>query len=225
MAITVISSEVITWASGINPAAQNISIPSDATAVYLLWTYYGNGTANISSVTLNSNNPSESLGINGDSNRTSGGVAAWYNPATGTQSLDIEWTHSPGAGPTSIVVYVKGGNTTAWRDVDSASNTGNGAVSFNLTTVSGDIVLRSEGFQYTVEPPANEAGWTSVNTQINNVLGNRVAQIIATGTSQAVTAQSDFYTVLVGLSIPEETASATALPRRAIDGPFYGSIR
>jgi len=226
MAAEVISSAVITWASGVNPAAQNISIPADATAVYLFWGYWDNNTTNIASATLNSNNPSQSGGIAGAGNITASGVAAWYNPATGTQSLDVAWTHAPSFGPTSFVVYVKGGDTTAWRDIDFASNTGSdGAPGVTLTTQAGDLVLRNESYLYPSGPPANASGWTSINTQENNSVGSRVARIAATGTSQAVTAESNYYTVIVGLSIPAAAGGATALPRRALDGPFYGSLQ
>lgn len=204
----------VTWASGSDPAGQSITIPADATAVYMLWTYYASGTGHgLASSTLNGNAPGQTFEYPMPGGyKVAAGVAAWYNPATGSQTLDVSWDASPSNGPTTIVAYVKDGDTTAWRDADALSTTESTAISVTLDTVSGDLVLKHDMRFSGSVPPANSSGWTSSQTQNNNSESARLAYISATGATQACPAEDEFYSVLVALSIPAGGAAATSLP-------------
>lgn len=196
----------VVWAAGINPAAQNITIPADATAVYMFWAFDGvdaNGHG-LASATLNSASPSQTF----ETPTVSGffpatGVAAWYNPSTGTQSLDVAWDIAPVEGPVCIVAYVKDGDTTSWRDADAASATGSTAVSVTLTTVSGDLCLKfDQRYDPSENPPITAgAGWTSAQTTGNVDEGARFAYISATGTTQACPSEDESYSSICAISI------------------------
>lgn len=200
----------IVWASGINPAGQSITIPSDATAVYMFWSFY-HGTAGhgLAGITLNGNNPAQTFeiatGVVTDGTGT--GVAAWYNPATGSRTLDPVWDAAPAEGPSCIVAYVKDGDTTAWRDVDGDQDSNVTAVTVTLTTVSDDLVLKYDQ-RYSMNgtqglgPPGLSAGWTSGQTIDNNSEGARLSYISATGTTQVCNSENDYYSTVVALSIP-----------------------
>lgn len=204
---------VITWASGQNPAGQSITIPSDATAVYMFWTFFhatdGHGLA---SVTLNGNNPSQTFEMptGGSGLYVATGVAAWYNPATGSRTLDPSWDAAPAEGPTTIIAYIKGGDTTAWRDADADQDEDRNAVSVTLTTVSGDLVIKYD--QKFVGPPNFESvpsltsTWSSGQTGSNVNEGVRLSYISATTTTQVCDSEDENYSSIVAISIPTEPA-------------------
>lgn len=193
----------ITWAAGADPAGQSITIPSDATAVYMFWSYY-HGTAGngLSTVTLNSVSPNETFEFptaTGSINAT--GVAAWYNPATGSQTLDPAWDASPVEGPTTIVAYVKGGNTTAWRDADANATASTTANSVTLTTNSTDLVLKMD--QKFGSSPSTSSGWTSQQTMNNNSEYANLETCDSPGASTtACDSEGENYSSIVAVSIP-----------------------
>lgn len=201
----------VAWASGADPAGQSITIPSDATAVYMFWSYWNatNGRG-LLSATLNGNNPNQTFETptaNGEEAAT--GVAAWYNPATGSQTLDVAWDASPTEGSTTIVAYVKGGDTSAWRDADAANNGGTTATSVTLTTVSDDLVIKhDQKFGGTL--PGTSAGWTSAQTQTNNSESARLSHISATGATQVCDSENEDFSSLVAISIPAAPAAPAA---------------
>lgn len=205
----------VVWAAGINPAAQNITIPTDATAVYMFWAYDGidaNGHG-LASATLNSASPNQTFEVTTQSGFfPATGVAAWYNPATGTQSLDVAWDIAPVEGPVCIVAYVKDGDTTGWRDADGASATGSTAVSVTLTTVSGDLCIKlDQRYDPSENPPITAGtGWTSAQTTGNVDEGARLAYISATGTTQACPSEDESYSSICAISIGPYVAPATS---------------
>jgi hypothetical protein len=194
----------ITWAAGADPAAQNISVPSDATAAYLFWHFFTDDTSSISTVTLNSAAPDEAYAIANGGVETflnAVGVAAWYLPATGTRSLDVAWTAAPEDGPTSIVVFTKNGNTSAWRDADAGHTVDYDDVSVTLTTQPGDLVLKYYSV-YSGAVPGNSPGWTSLQTQIIGTQSARLAAISASGTTQVCYSVDTYFSALVAIAIP-----------------------
>lgn len=209
MAVTVTGTPLaVTWAAGADPAGQSITIPSDATAVYVLWQYYvtsGSGWG-LSTATLNSDSPDESFEITGDSVTEFGatGVAAWYNPSTGSQTLDVSWDSAPTEGPITIVYYTKGGDTTAWTDADADANTHAVAVSVTLTTDTDELVIKLDTrFDDPDEtPPSNTGGWTSGATQGNGQQGARAAHITPSGSTQVCPSEDESYSTIVAVSIP-----------------------
>ena len=69
----------IDWATGTDPATQNVTIPSDATAVYLFWAYWNSVASGygLSTITLNGNNPDQTHESAGTGSLNGTGVAAW----------------------------------------------------------------------------------------------------------------------------------------------------
>lgn len=199
--------EVI-WASGINPAGQSITIPADATAVYMFWAFDGvdaNGHG-LATATLAGNSPSQTFEVTtGTGFLPATGVAAWYNPSTGSQTLDVSWDIAPVEGPVTTVVFVKDGDTSTWRDVDGARAAGTTAVSVTLTTVSGDLVIKFDQHYDGVLPldaPSLSAGWTNGLTGGNVSEASRLSYISATGTTQVCNSEDEDYASIVAISIP-----------------------
>lgn len=202
---------VVVWAAGINPAAQNITVPADCTAVYAFWSFYTNSNVALASITLDGNAPDQSVEfpVNIGPGSSATGLAVWYNPATGTRSLDVAWDAVPAEGPTTIVAFVKDGDTTAWRDADATATASSTDCSVTLTTESGDLVLKYDQKYQAI--PANTSGWTSLQTQsVNNDEGARLASIVATGTTQVCPSEGENFSSIAAVAIP---AGTTAEPR------------
>lgn len=192
----------ITWGTEADPTGQSITIPSDATAVYMFWAYYvGFDDAGISTATLGGEAGDQSFAIvTAPSDRAACGVIAWYNPPTGSQTLDVAWTETPSSGPVTMVAYVKGGNTTAWTDADAAAADSTAEVSVTLTTVVGDLVLKCD--QSSGGVPPNSAGWTDGPTMSNNNQHARLASIVAAATTQACPSEEENFSSIVAVAIP-----------------------
>lgn len=224
----------ITWASGINPAGQSITIPSDATAVYMFWTYWANSLSQgLASVTLGGSNPNQTherpiseWQAGSGPVVAATGVAAWYNPTTGSRTLDPAWDIATAEGATTIVAYVTGGDTAAWRDVDSFGHIDANAVSVTLTTVSGDLVIKYNqryigDVGQGTNPPSLSAGWSDGQVTSNNNEGARLSTISATGTSTVCASTDSWYSTVLGISIPAapaDNSSASNWYYRALNG-------
>lgn len=196
----------VAWGTSANPAGQSITIPADCTAVYMFWAFDGIDAdgAGLSSATLNSASPSESHALaTAAGYLPATGVCAWYNPATGSQTLDVAWTQAPVEGPVCIVAFVKDGSTTAWRDVDSAHASGTTAVSVTLTTVSGDLVIKfDQRYDAGGNAPVLTSGWTNGQTQTGQASENaRLSYISATTTTQACASENEDYSSIVAIAI------------------------
>lgn len=205
----------ITWGSGANPAGQSITIPADCTAVYFFGDYYSDGAGTFASATLAGNAPSQTFEVPQNANGNTKWVAAWYNPPTGSQTLAVTFDDAPTEGPTSIVAYVKGGNTTAWGDADGATNTsaaGTTALSVTLTTSAGDLVLKFDT-RFGGTAPSLSAGWTSAQTQSHNSHSARLSYITATGTTQVANSEDESYSSLVAIAIPAAAGGGGAVKR------------
>lgn len=201
----------VTWASGANPAGQSISIPSDATAVCMFWSFYSGGTAGLglSSATLGGASPSQTYeSPTGSSDQSGTGVACWYSPSTGSQTLDPAWDGAPEEGATTIVAFIKDGDTSSWRDADAAGGSGTGAVSVTLTTSPGDLVLKYDQRYGTGDAspaglPSLSSGWTNGQTQSNvNNEYSRLSYISAAGATQVCDSEIEYYSTIVAIAIP-----------------------
>lgn len=201
----------ISWGTSASPTAQNISIPADATAVYAFASGYRETGNNLPSFTLAGASPAEQFGLNGDPGQLKAGrVAAWYNPSTGTQSLAITWPTAQDFNPNCIVAYVRGGDTTAWRDADGGNTEGTTAISVTLTTVSGDLVLKFDVRANATTAPSLSAGWTNAQTQVS--IGNdsaRLSSISASGATQVCNAEDEFYSLMLAVAIPAAPVAAS----------------
>jgi hypothetical protein len=214
----------ITWAAGADPAGQSITIPADATAVYMFWTFFhatdGQG---LLTATLNGASPNQTLevatGTPTDASAT--GVAVWYNPATGSKTLDVAWDIAPSEGSTTAVIFVKDGDTAAWRDADTDHDETSNAVTVTLTTVVGDLVIKMDQ-RYDATPdvfPSLSAGWTNKLTGSNVDENFRLSSISATGSTQVCNSEDEAYSTMVAVSIPA-AAVVTALIAKSLLRPF-----
>jgi len=201
---TVISATEIIWATGTDPAPQDVTVPADCTAAYMFYTFWADaGSTDLTSVTLEAVSPDQTLQQTGTGTLTASGVAAWYNPGTGAnQTVDVTWNNAPVEGATTVIVFVKDGNTTAWRNAQADQNTSTTAVSVTLTTVSGDLVLKyDEHYDVSETVPALTSGWTNAVTTGNVDEGARLSYITATGTTQVCDAEDESFSTITAISI------------------------
>ncbi len=198
----------INWGTAASPTPQNVSIPSDTTAVYVFTGgYKGDNVTNLPSYTLAGDAPDQEVSATGlAGTRTSGKGAVWYNPPTGTQSLGLTWdgVDPQTFGPCSFIVCVRNGNTSAWRDGEANNTDGTTPCSVTLTTVSGDLVLKFDVTANTGTPPGLSAGWTNGQTQagVNNDSA-RLSYIYATGATQVCDCENENYSLVIAVSIPD----------------------
>lgn len=213
----------VAWGSSQNPSGQSITIPSDATAVYMFWAGYDFvlDDAGLASSTLNSNAPSQSFelptNVGSPANYVGTGVCAWYNPSTGSQTLTVSWDAAFDEGPVCIVAFVAGGDTTSWRDVGADQDTGFNAVETIVATVADDLVIKFDQRYISggggTDPPPLTSGWTNGQTQNNQQNeGARLSYISATGTTQTCTSENESSSTICAISIPAAAGGASEGP-------------
>ena len=200
----------VAWTSG------DITVPDDATAVYMFYAGWGSSLT-LSSATLETvaADAIHKLAASGDASAT--GVAVWYNPTTGSNRTPaLTWSTTVGEGPVVIWAFVKGGDTSAWRDVDSAHNTSTTAVSVTIDSNSTDLVLKFDQ-RYGHDDstyPATSSGWTSRQTLANNKEYSRLSSCNSPGASTTVCdSETEYYSTIVAVSIPAASgAGASVVP-------------
>lgn len=201
----------ITWAAGADPAGQSITIPADATAVYLFWAFWVSvDGAGLSTATLNGAAPAETTQKTVAGSAPCTGCAAWYAPPTGTQTIDVAWTNAPAEGPVCVVVCVTG-STAGWRNAGTDSNTTTNAVSVSLTSASGDLVLKFDQL-FSASVPALSSGWTSQQTTTNNSEAARLSSITASGAATVCDAEGENYSSIAAISIVPSDPPQAARP-------------
>ena len=218
MTASVISSLEISWGASANPTPQDITVPSDCTAVYMLSSYYRNASgAGLSSATLEGVSVDEVFGITTTPVTVATSVAAWYNPGTGAnQTLDISWSAAADdPGPSCVIVFVKDGDTTGWRDADAEANQTTTATSVTLTTVSDDLVIKFDRIDNS--SPSLSSGWTNIVAGTENSDGYRASSIVATTTTQVCDSEDESYSGIVAISIPPAAGSDTEITTNAPD--------
>lgn len=184
MAIDIISTENVAFGTEANPSAQTITVPSDCTMLVVFGSAYGGGFA-ISS--LHFAGALQEYWGRHDSGADSLLVwwAAVYDPATGSQQLDVEFVGTTSAGPLTTVVYLKGANRRSLRDHDARQNSVSGAFNNGPATLyndSTDVMLVYDVCEDAGEaPPGTPAGWTSLTTQGANDLASRTSWKQGTG--------------------------------------------
>lgn len=190
------------------PGSQSVTVPSGASACYMFWTWYAVAGGGLASATLNGAAPDQTFEVPAAAGDNVGtGVAVWYDPPSGSQTLTVTWDTAPAEGPLTAVCFVEDGDNTAWRDVDGAQIAGGTQQTITLTTVSGDLVLVFD--QSYTAVPSNESGWTSLLTvgpSLNE--GGRLRSIVATGSTQAASTQDTNYSTIVGVVIPDAAVAA-----------------
>lgn len=209
MAVTLTGTPVTVTTSG-----GSITIPSDATAVYMLWAAWGSesNTQEISAATIGGVSYNQSYSLGDSAYHPAIGVLAWYSPSTGSQTLSFTWAQSVTAGPVIIVAFVKGGDLTAWRDVDAdqcISDTD--PISVALASTSSDLVIKLNANYSTT--PGTSTGWTSQQTHSNNNVGSRLSSCNSPGSSSTVCdGENENYGSLIAVSIPEGTGGSSGNP-------------
>lgn len=195
------------------PAGVSVTIPSDATAAYLFWSWGGSTAgAGLVSATLNSVSPSESFSITrGQVTADVGpvGVLAWYAPATGSRTVVVQWSEASADGPSAFFVFTKDG-TSAWRDADATQSANADALSVTLTTQAGDLVLKMH-VNAGSGVPGLSSGWTNGADQGFSFATEygALSYVSASGASQVCQGETTrFYSRVVAVAIVAASGGA-----------------
>jgi hypothetical protein len=196
---------LVSWdALTATPGSQSVTVEAGASGFYMFYTWYAAGGGGLATATLAGAPPDQTFEIPAvATDNPCAGVAVWYDPPSGSQTLAVTWDSAPSEGPLTAVCSVEDGNNTAWRDADAAQIAGGTPQTVTLTTVSGDLVLVFD--QSYTAVPSNEAGYTSLLTvgpSLNE--GGRLRSIVASGATQSATTQDTNYSSIVGISIPDD---------------------
>ena len=212
---SILGSEGVTMQSGpADPTPVNIDIPVGTDAVYVFWSFYAVGAGHaIASATLNSVASDFDIDANNGSGYSGHGVVVFFNPATGTKSLDLEWTVSPksGEGPCVHCIYTEGYTQTAIA-ADADCNAGPSTLS--VDSVTSDTVIRCEA-QY-ASTPASETGYTTIIASAINGYGQRIE------TKDSVSTETVTINVQGG---SYEALSALALRPIVVEQPKHAILR
>jgi hypothetical protein len=208
MALGILSSASITWATGADPASQNVTPPAGCNAVLLLASFWFSAESHgISSVTLDGSAADQTFQrLSAAGVGPAAGAAVWYDPPTGSAiALDPVWTTGPGWGPCSTVVFLEDAEIVGWVDADGAHDAAGTQQTITLTTATGDLVIvhDSKYGEAIGDVPANESGYTSLQTQYNSTLASRTRSIVATGTTQAASTQDTEASSIIGIVFRE----------------------
>ena len=216
MAAEVISTQELDFNTDASPATQDITIPADCTAVYMFWSYWRDATGyGLSTVTLETVAPDENFDEKlGADYLTATGVCVWYNPGTGSgQTVDISWDGAPSEGPTCLFVYVKGGNLTAARDIDSSAGQSTNDITVTIDSNATDLVLKYDERWHADTPPSLSGGWTNIATGGNNSEQFRCSSCNSPGAATTIcNCEDEAYSSIVGISIPVASESASESP-------------
>ena len=196
----IIGTTTVLWGTGAAPAAQNISIPSGTTAVYVFWSYWAAGTNGLNTATLDSSSPSATKEVETVTDYPAAGVAVWYNPGTGTKSLAITWDASPSEGPSSIIAFVGGGDTTSWRDADAQSHPTD--ISFSIDSSASDLILKYERRYGGAAPVEDDHTLLASMNQRGDYATLTVANSPGVATTPII-ASNENYSAVVAVSIQE----------------------
>lgn len=203
---TIIGITPIVWSSGANPSPQSIVIPPETTGVYLFWGFWANGAYQLNTATLGGNTYNQiSQSASGSSANAALGVAAWYQSTQGSQTLDISWTGGPSDGPTSIVLFVKDGNISSWRDVgiDNGNGVETETISVSVNSNDSDLILKYDYRFGEGVLPGVSIGWTSHQTQSNNGADVRLSSADLPGsTSTTCDSENERWSGVICISIP-----------------------
>lgn len=203
MAVTLISTENVTFTAVDNPPGVSVTVPADCEAVYMFWAYNTAAGQQTLTATLDGNALDASFSITYQASALSGGVGVFYSPSTGTITLDPAWTNAvSNSGRVVILAYVKGGTTT-WRDADGDSDTATTAVSVTIDSSSTDLVMKFD-YRYDASetPGGTSTGWTSQATFGNNDCAARLSTADSPGASTTVCdCEDEFYSGVVAVSV------------------------
>jgi hypothetical protein len=235
MAITPISGNVGITASAATTAAgartQSITIPTGAR--FALISFGGardGGNASFTSISLDGN----AATLIGNSNTvTSFGydvALAWVALTSGNEgsSKTLAWTNSHDLyeGGNVLVRFYSGVDTSD-PVRSSGVNAADGDATINpgsLTAQSGDLAVAvANTYQ-----PYRAIAWTNATEVFDVVGGGDVEHSWAEASPSAsitISAFGSYPGLVVAIIKPSGDAAATALPRRALDGPFYGALR
>lgn len=194
---------VLSLGTSATPGAQSITVPPDAQGVLVFSRNYQGRTLTLSSSFAGSFTSTE------DTGDEITGVHYAAVSSTGAQTLTPEWSGAITDGPLFVIAFVKGIDNSSpsnWiRDTDAQANDVIGsAFSLTVDSTANDVVLAFDS-QYSsagANTPANESGWTSLQTTVNNNETGRLRSADTPGSSTtSATTQGTEYRGLAVVSI------------------------
>lgn len=201
MGVELISAENIGRSSSGNIT---VTVPEDCTAAYVFLGGNYSSSGGYFTATLGGNAQDESIHTGGSTSYTNGGAVAFYNPPTGTQTLALTFAQSISMGMGGVIAYVKGGDTTGWRDADIDQQTSTTQCTATVSSSTTDLVL---GLHTRITSyPGVPSGWTQVGSNVyyNSVRGLAAQCDSPGGTTTSHAGSYCNYSVVSAISIPAE---------------------
>lgn len=219
--------------SGLNPAGQSITVPSDAQYCVFMSSAWHQGVASALLDTISLTGADAfTIVVNeqwGTSDRDNISIAIAKVNSTGSQTIDWSWTTAPTEGPGVFVFFVKDADaTTPVRDSGFAfGDSSDTAVTASADSTTSDLVIGYESRYASsgTELPPNETGWTSLQTGVFTLLGARIRSVDSPGASiTTITDQggAGYYPKLGIVSI--RNAASPTLTISATEGDDTSSI-
>jgi hypothetical protein len=191
--MALIGSQSVGWTDGSATPSTSITVPSGATHVLFLATWWRDAsTSALSSISLtdgtleNSYDYSETGAFAGFSRAAS---RLWAVSSIGSKTLAATFAAAPEDGPCAFVVYLDEAPTVI--DAEAIGNSGSDiSLSVTLTGLNaGDFVFSVDTRDNNTTPPGNQSGWTSLQTAAHVLESGRLRYIEATGSSVTSTSQ------------------------------------
>lgn len=203
--------------SGATPTS-NITVPSDAEAVMVFHSVFGNVPQGMTGITSSFTSSFTVLGpyrAFGD-DMEAVGFAYAYVTDVGEQTISPVFAQGAGyiEGPLFTVVFLKNVHPVEMvRDTAFGDDSINGGT-ITIDSAVADLVLAYDRRSGTA--PTTESGWTSIITQSVNSLGSNLRSANAPGSATTnATAQQQSYSAILGVSVipadvipPEDTIAA-----------------
>jgi hypothetical protein len=202
-----ISTTTITLSTSATPGAQNIVIPPTAQLVVVHFSAFNASSQSLSSLTSTG---TSAFTIVQDTGTEISGVAYAVVTSTGAKTITPVWSGAPGEGPLFFISYIEGINTSNYfRDAAASGlETSGSSASVTINTSTTDLVIAHNKSDTSL--PATISGFTSQNTQNNNLEFGRLQTANTPGSSTTtITGTSTNWDGIAAISIKAPPASGS----------------
>jgi len=202
------------WPDSAYEGEAELYVPVGCNAVYISWSYWYNYAGlGLESITLAGQPPDQSFELPSTATENATGVCVWYDPPAGSQTLIVTWdVYSGIAGPNVIATYVRGCDTSGWRDASADHGDFTDPVVTSVDSNSNDLVIKHDT-RYDSLPnqfPSTSNGWTSYRTQSRVGLNTRLSILESPGAeSTTCNSENEYVSSVVAWTVIAEGGITT----------------
>ena len=187
--MALIGHQPVGWADGSATPSTTITVPTGATHVLFLATWWQNAMSSISLTDGTLEDSFDFAETGAFAGYSRGAVRLWSVSSIGSKTLSATFAAGPSDGPCAFVVYLDEAPTLP--DADYAGDSGSDVT--QAVTLTGlqvdDLVFAIDTRDDSTTAPGNESGWTSLDTAAHNLESGRLRYIAAAGSSVTATSQ------------------------------------